>query len=877
MIIRLSGGALDISDENVGISWESIRFSEGISDAFTSDIVIPATSENIRILNASGLLDSPNQKFGDYITPATLSMSGMPPMDVRLQVTGVTDDEINVTLYEATIPTEFYDKKLTDIFTDTQDTIWVWSTNTYGNEPAWFKPYYYGMSYSGWRAQYHPVKKLNSIIDDINTTSGYTLPHTDDDLFMMASKKFVCPQNPTQVVEWFRSTGTDFNLVGGQHVVNDVEGVDNNTKVMEGGTTQIKFNRHCNAHIRFWWSFRVTASAPTHRVTVYKNGDFLTSFALSTAYWLHDMGVGTTIDTTFEAGDVLTMTCPETLGLKANDVFMLATYNDYEIDENDYGTELLYRGNHPALHWFPTNNLADAENMWFDYRTWTKEVGVDSISHETVYRSIFLPYLGFTYFGYWANVPEISVKDLLYGLCFYMNKKVRTQNYNVEFVDPDTAVEIEGIVTDKQPVSDKLGRTNIIKWLGDDPNPLRIEFNNRFLSDSVTLHESPFAYVGGQNNPIGTIPRAVVPQYKLEQDSNGDWQVKYDEVEGLVLVRYATDRWGRYYMGQPASLTDLGIGKLNTVMQCTIETFSNVFGYDYVYLDGRKYMVISGDRDAETGLTTLETLLMSTSVPDKWNIIIIGTITGIAMTECNTPTVYWRDSSNVKTKKKLVVYRQGDTEIPKVTIDTLDSSSKEIKGSFSVVEGNEGVGAIYAEYDVTDNDGSFELSELPDGMYRISLTSITDDDRYSSTSSDVYYNMANTCGQAQPEMPKVSFTERTELCSSDIEKRISEAASEKRYHYLGIADMSINSTDTNAQILYRFVDETLDIDGSHIFNNIDVKEWLPYNNPVPFNFYVIENTQDFGSYKIQAKAVGVNGVESEIQDVIFSGHEPTNC
>lgn len=875
MIIRLSGGALDISDENVGISWESIRFSGGISDAFTSDIVIPATSENIRILNASGLLDSPNQKFGDYITPATLSMSGMPPMDVRLQVTGVTDDEISVTLYEATIPTEFYDKKLTDIFTDTQDTIWVWSTNTYGNEPTYFKPYYYGMNYSGYRAQYHPVKRLNTIIDDINTATGYTLPHTDNDLFMMASKKCVCPQNPIQVIEWWRDTGNYFNLAGGQHVVNDVEGIDNNTKVMESSTQQVKFNRHCRAEIKTWWSFKVDHTTQNYDIHIRKNGVDLTMFYMDTSYYDHDFGAASTITTTFEAGDTLEIWGNFNLAIKANDIITVITYSDYEIDENDYGTELLYRGNHPSLHFFPTNDVADAEDMWFDYRTWTKQIGTDTSQFPArpIYRSITVPYVGFCYFGYWANVPEISVKDLLYGLCFYMDKKVKTDNYDVEFVSADSGVDIEGIVTDKQPVSDKLGRTNIIKWLGDDPNPLRIEFNNRFLSDSVTLHESPFAYVGGQNNPNGTIPRAVVPQYTLEQDSNDDWQVKYDEIEGLVLVRYATDRWGRYYMGQPASLTDLGIGKLNTVMQCTIETFSNVFGYDFVYLDGRKYMVISGDRDAETGLTTLETLLMSTSVPDKWNIIIIGTITGIILTECNTPTVYWRDSSNVRTNKKLVVYRQGDGGIPTVSFDTIGVSMDEIKGSYRVVEGSEGTETVYASYDVTDLD-SYSLTNLPDGTYRIELISVTEDDKYAGDTSKFYYKMVNTCGHTQPQTPTITFTERMAGCAN--EKSASSAEQRTKTRYLGIADMTVADTDTDTTLYYRYVGEIMN-EGTPEFEDITLVKWAEYLKPMPFDFYVVGDTQTTGSYKIQAKAVGANGEESFVKEVIFSGHEPTKC
>lgn len=874
MIIRLSGGDLDISEENVGISWENIRFSGGLSDAFTSDITIPATNENIRILNASGLLDSPNQMFGDYITPATLSMSGMPPMDVRLQVTGVTDDEISVTLYEATIPTEFYDKKLTDIFTDDQDTIWVWSTNTYGNEPTYFRRYNYGMNFSGWRAMYHPVMKLNNIIDDINTETGYNLPHTDDDLFMMASKKCVCPQNPIQVIEWWRSSGHYFNLVGGQHIVNDVEGIDNDTKVMESSTQQIKFNRHCRAEIKTWWSFKVQYTTQNYDIHIQKNGVDLGLYYMDTSYWEHDFGAFSTINTTFEAGDVLEIWGNFNLHQKMCDIVTVITYSDYEIDENDYGTELLYRGNHPSLHFFPTNDPEEAEDMWFDYRTWTKQIGRDTSQFPAtpIYRSVTLPYVGFCYFGYWANVPEISVKDLLYGLCFYMGKKIKTSNYNVEFVPSDTSVDVEGIVTNKQPVSDKLGKTNIIKWLGDDTNPLRIEFNNRFLSDSVTLHESPFAYVGGQNNPFGTIPLAVIPQYSLEQDSNEDWSVKYDEIEGLVIVRNAVDDRTWRYLAQPASLTDLGIGKLNTVMQCTIETFSNAFGYDFVYLDGRKYMVISGEKDAETGITTLETLLMSTSVPDSWNIIIIGTITGLTLSGCDNLTVTWRDSSNIRTKKKLVVYKQESGGIPVVSFDTITPAKTAIKGTYRADEGSGGKESVYGSYDVTDLD-SYTLEHLPDGNYRIELNTISYDDKYMGSPSALYYKMVGECGQDQPSTPTITLSERTASC--DNNKSSSEArVGEKRY--LGIADCDIKSGDITDTLYWRFVKEDI-IEGVPDFPDIDDVEWKPYLKSYPFDYYVMGDTQTAGSYQIQAKAVGANGVESFVKEVIWSGHAPTSC
>ena len=365
---------------------------------------------------------------------------------------------------------------------------------------------------------------------------------------------------------------------------------------------------------------------------------------------------------------------------------------------------------------------------------------------------------------------------------------------------------------------------------------------------------------------------AVIPQYSLEQDSNEDWSVKYDEIEGLVIVRNAVDDRTWRYLAQPASLTDLGIGKLNTVMQCTIETFSNAFGYDFVYLDGRKYMVISGEKDAETGITTLETLLMSTSVPDSWNIIIIGTITGLTLSGCDNLTVTWRDSSNIRTKKKLVVYKQESGGIPVVSFDTITPAKTAIKGTYRADEGSGGKESVYGTYDVTDLD-SYTLSHLPDGEYRIELNTISYDDKYMGSPSALYYKMVGECGQDQPSTPTITLSERTASCD---ENKSSSEARVGTTRYLGIADCYIKAGDITDTLYWRFVKEDI-IEGVPDFPDIDDVEWKPYLKSYPFDYYVMGDTQTAGSYQIQAKAVGVNGVESFVKEVIWSGHAPTSC
>ena len=98
--IQINGGTLDVLDgQAMELEVTAMRFSGGIRDAYTNDLSLPKTKNNIKLLDCYNLLDSPNQLYGSKIQPAVLTVDGY-MLDVHLQVVEVTDDEITVCLYE---------------------------------------------------------------------------------------------------------------------------------------------------------------------------------------------------------------------------------------------------------------------------------------------------------------------------------------------------------------------------------------------------------------------------------------------------------------------------------------------------------------------------------------------------------------------------------------------------------------------------------------------------------------------------------------------------------------------------------------------------------------------------------------------------------
>lgn len=618
--LYINGKNLDVYDQDLTWNWTNIRFSDGIKDAYSTDITLPKTNNNMSILEVSGLLDSTSQLYGTQLTPSTLGVNGT-MLDVFVEMVSITADDIKICLYQRTLPDKVFGKKLRDFVHDDWETIFVWSMNTLTAYPQDFPAYNYGSTFNRALAMQHPAKRLNDVIGDINTAlQDFTLPLVDDDLMLLAAHKNVCPQNTRQVIE-FGSTleNRDIVLVGGQHITNDLEGWDGNSKVLESTVNEITFNRDCTATIHGYVSFgkKTTTGNNTFMVSLLRNGEFEYGWQFNTTPSKSNGLVQSTITVQVNAGDTLSLELVSpTTNNAPNKLSMLAgvldiEYSNYEITDDDYGTDLVYCHRHPTLwQWGPDDELIP---HYFDGRTENYILYSANGSVQNI--SMTFPWRGISYFGYYCNIGDITLKELYFGLCWLYEKSPIREMREMFLVNAnETAMLTEAVIVEMRPSSDKLGKVTNVEWAGGEGKTTLSTIDSVWLADEVTRHTSPFAYI---EKVAGGLAR--INQYTITSSFNEDgetvWNVEYNEPNGAVLTLYGQyGRLNRMGLLPPPPINKMGINKLSQCMEVTIETFdAEIKDKDYLFLDGRKFMVVEGSTDLNNGRSTITALLVPTS------------------------------------------------------------------------------------------------------------------------------------------------------------------------------------------------------------------------------------------------------------------------
>lgn len=592
--IQLQGGSLDVYDQDIGMSWTPIRFSDGLSDAFSTDITIPKTENNMRLLEVSGLLDSSAQLFGDKIVPSVLMLAGE-PVDTALQVVEITEDDIKVCLYERTLPPEVTDRKLNEFFTDDNSTIWPWCPDTMNHNTGEFRPYHYGMGYDARYAQYHPSKPLSELMAWVNSqlqgNQQLPLPWNADGLYAVATNKYVCPQNEIQVLE-FNDTDMDngfFNLHGGQHVANDLE--------FGSSSDRVTFNRPCSvtATIRVVW-FRKPGAGNRNLYVSRNSLDVMTctvpsasvEFGSSVYHW---SGV-------FSEGDYLRFRMPDTGKYSSFSVVVRLNVHGYDIYDDDYGTELKYVWRLPRWRVKSTQSWGGAEYY----------IPSDGNHHNLLPGSYMqTSYLSFAYFGYYCNLPEITIKELLFGICWLNGQKIVRGSNSAVFADAtDNAVLDDVYIEALRPSPDVLGQHNFLRFTGQEEGGVVSEIANTWLEKTKTLHESPFAYATSWGS-TASLPQYSNPEKETDDDGNvTGYSCDFEEVDGFTMCGKNTAE-----NLKPLTINKMGLNELKSAMEADIVTRdAGVKDMDFVYVNGRKFMVVEGDRDMAEGITKLRCLLV---------------------------------------------------------------------------------------------------------------------------------------------------------------------------------------------------------------------------------------------------------------------------
>lgn len=610
--IQMRNGMLDVNNgQEVSFGWKSFRFSDGLRDQYTNDIELPKTHNNVMILDCYNLLDSPQQLYGNQIKPAILTVDGR-MTDCYLQVVSVNDDTISVCLYEKTFPMDIRDKNIGRMFEDNHYSIIAWNVNSLTAYPNWFKTYDYGMPYSVNHAQLHPVKKLNDLLPTIASTCNITIPTINPDWYVMATGKYVCPQNTIQYVEG-RMNPSDhtFSIMGGQHITNDLEYSSTLTD-----NYKIIFNRACNVSMRIWVSFKS------------KNTSYKAPFVVN--HYHYDTQTNTTkqyyLDGLQYTNNITTGTA--VFNVQRNDnisfnffggsafdmVSMVAelTITDYEIKEDDYGQDLQYVSRLPRLTVY--NYVTAAYEYWyFDTTTYTLVMHKKNNNPSTLHIQIPTTWASFAWFGFYANLPEMGVADLIWGIGWLLGMKPTIANGTLEFEDAYSSIVLsDGWITNIRPSSTYFGMKNYIRYNGDDNAEPITEIDNIWLETEKVLHESPFGNVENLSQFAGIVYQYSNPEYDNE---TGEYSCDFEDV-GFVIVQNITSV-GNMQVISPAvrdiPLKTLGFEDITSIMEVDIESFDTpTEPVDYIYLDGRKYMTIEGNFDLKTKKSTITAVLVPT-------------------------------------------------------------------------------------------------------------------------------------------------------------------------------------------------------------------------------------------------------------------------
>ena len=627
--IQLAGGFLDVYSQDIEFQWKTVRFSESIADAFSNDFTLPKTQNNLTLLQCTGLLDSQSQPLGVQITPAVMLLGGK-TLDIYIQVVSVDDETVTICLFEKRIPEELLNAKIGDILRDTDDDIFVWNVNTQSAYPNWFKKYQYSLT-NGINpnyAQLHPSTDINNVIQRVNQLCGINIPSSPSQHYVIATKKTVSPHNRIQVVEghWTSDSGNFAVLSGGQHVVNDCE------FSYSPDQTTITFNRDCKISGRVYYSWK-KKSTVTNSFYMYicryrpSTPTYAPSYTLNSSTYASDADYGV-FSTTIKAGDTIRIQCNDTNKYDMLNFVLVFEYSDYAIVDEDYGTELKYVSRAPRLNvWTDNGMIKFGNNGWqsvgssngcytyiyFDgtqYGYYHHQTGHPN----TLYPAyINLEWCSIAYFQYWCNLNEITVKDLMWGFCWAEGKKLVNsyeQNMNmmvkvIKYVDADESVVVDGIVKNTVISSDTVGCRNYILQNGQDTDtaaPIS-EIENQWLEKEKVLHKSPFTY---------SIPKYgqwyVIDQYSdFEYDSDsGEYKAKFNDVEGFAVANTGSVTSMLYKF----ELDTMGFERITQSVEVEIETYTDVKDCDFVYLQGRKYAVIEGSTNMETGFSTIRTLLV---------------------------------------------------------------------------------------------------------------------------------------------------------------------------------------------------------------------------------------------------------------------------
>jgi hypothetical protein len=406
----------------------------------------------------------------------------------------------------------------------------------------------------------------------------------------------------------FTTDSGRFMLSGGNHITNDLD-----IHYGENGQYTIEFNRNCNITMTFWlaWKSKATAmsgsfivscqqeGAPVQNRSYHVDGDvFRNNVHMFT--WTFNAHAGDSMNFNFIAFEGDYTMC---------NFLCDATITNYQITSDDYDNDLSYNYRFPKLVYWDWEDNKE-KTAWWDGSSFTvhsKKKNVSSLfttTYQTGYRSL-------SYFGLWANVPNFKLCDFWFSMQWLYGARLTFDHQTtVVWENADKYSLIEGEILEIRPKSDKLGQKNYIQF-NDEEEPLEISsIQNQWLQEKNTFHKSTFGMVDSYTSYI------VVKQYSNpEHDPDStEYKCDFNDINSLVIVRDDGTNLKKI------ELKDFNLNTLVQSMEVTIKTFTpQLRDKDIVYLDGRKYFVVSCKTDLDTQRSELVCLLVPNIVKTSFN------------------------------------------------------------------------------------------------------------------------------------------------------------------------------------------------------------------------------------------------------------------
>lgn len=560
--IAIDGGLLDMPQQEVSSTFSSLRFAEAIPEQFTTDITLPKTSHNIALLDAYGELDR-GQLFGTkipcYIAGDTFNTDGC------LTVDKIEEETITATVYFGTLPLELLESKIRDLITDDSTTYYGltgFSYDTVLKNCALYR--FYASKYSAGINDYeqpmHPYETLgfpippsisvNALLSRLSAATGIQLPMLANDMFATA-KMFKQARNVPSV--WSFKNGavqTDTTQLG-------LTFTETTSDISGARCYRIQVDQDCTLTIR-----------------------------------LAGIGYYNVFDAVIKVN-----------GQTYNVHEWYGVWADFSTTENmTAGGELkVYVGNgyvnDVALQITPSGMFNTPDDN-------SQQLNIDYFGHTLEsYIASGCPLNVPTYMGTIENLGDYTVKELLTALCWQTGQRIVNIGGALSFTTANTAKMVQqATIVSYEPVFDGLGRKNYVTR--KDGNYGTFNIDNSLLDLECSIQDMEVWSMSIRRGKL------LAPIYEWEVDGESSppvWKPSFADVDGIVLSTLDTTYW--LLMALPAPST-MDIDRLGKIALVTMQTYESVSDYDFIYYQGRVYMVVDGTTDEATGLTEVRALLV---------------------------------------------------------------------------------------------------------------------------------------------------------------------------------------------------------------------------------------------------------------------------